>query len=89
MQKLLIGRNVVGRYMYDVICYSYFIARLCLRNVFDDLQNRRILVFDCPLSLTARSIHERNSHWYVEDSGRFTQSFHKGAFDSTDRNTNA
>src|ERR1700688_520014 len=32
IQKLLIGRNVVGRYMYDVICYSYFVAPLSIGN---------------------------------------------------------
>jgi len=35
MQKLLIGSNVVGRSRYDVICYSYFVARLSIGNVLD------------------------------------------------------
>jgi len=35
MQKLLIGSKVVGRCMYHVICYSYFVARLSIGNVLD------------------------------------------------------
>jgi len=33
--KILIGTNVVGRYMYDVTCYSYFVARRSIGNVLD------------------------------------------------------
>jgi len=75
--------------MYDLILHSHSIARLCLGNLLDDFKNSCVLVFDCPLPLTARSIDPRNSHRYAEGSGRFAQSLHKCAFDATLGNTEA